>query len=158
MRRYAKERDELDERYTLDTTDRQCRQFAGVRDWTLDVAACPASHLAAKYFTKADDGLRKRWSGRVWCNPPFSNCGVWVAKAWAESTRCEVIAMLLPAVRTDLGWWQRLVEPFRDRRDHHRPALLTAHFLPGRPRFRSPGGGKPGSPPFGCVLLLWRSR
>jgi hypothetical protein len=158
MRRYAGDREQLDERYTLDATDRQCRELARVPNWTLDVAACAESHLAAKYFTKASDGLRKRWNGRVWCNPPFSDCGNWVRKAWSEASRCEVVAMLLPAVRTDLGWWQAEVEPFRDGRPHGRPALLTTSFLPGRPRFRSPGGAVPGSPPFGCVLLLWRPR
>lgn len=25
------------------------------------------------YFTATDDGLAQRWSGLVWCNPPYSN-------------------------------------------------------------------------------------
>ena len=55
-------------------------------------------------------------------------------------------------------------------RDFHAPILvvqhiargfvnLTTHFLPGRTRFGHPGnpeGVGVGSPPFGCVLLVWR--
>jgi hypothetical protein len=148
----------LDERYTLASTDVHCRRLARVRSWTLDVAACRAAHLAARYFTKQASGLLRRWTGRVWCNPPFSDIKPWVQKAWREAAHCEVIAMLVPAVRTDLGWWHELVEPFRDGKPHDRPATLETHFLPGRPRFNRPDGKRPGSPPFGCVLLIWRPR
>lgn len=161
-----------DQRFTLREDDLWCRAKAGVEAWDLDVAACEESHLADRYFTKADDGLTKRWEGRVWCNPPFSDIEPWVMKAWTAAGCCDVIAMLLPASRTEQGWWQDLVEPLRDGRKNiragHRLTLiahslytppLTTHFLPGRTRFGHPGnrdGIGVGSPPFGCVLLVWR--
>lgn len=157
-----------DQRFTLESTDLWCRQRAGVEAWDLDVAACEESHLATSFFTKESDGLRQRWGGRVWCNPPFSDIEPWVEKAWRSSSECDVIAMLLPASRTEQQWWQVLVEPARDgRRVTHghrlyllaQKATLETHFLPGRTRFGLPGnprGSGVGSPPFGCVLLVWR--
>lgn len=145
-----------DQRFTLRETDAWCRAKAGVDAWDLDVAACDESHLASKFYEKADDGLSKPWFGRVWCNPPFSDIGPWVWKAWAQmATReVDVIAMLLPASRTEQHWWQHGIEPFRDN-----ISGLRTHFLPGRTRFGHPGnpqGVGVGSPPFGCVLLVWR--
>lgn len=124
--------------------------------FTLDVAASAANAKAPRFFTIEDDGLTQQWSGRVWCNPPYSDCGAWVNKAWDEISagRTELIAMLLPANRTEQRWWQDWVEPFRDKSDH-----LRTHFLSGRMRFNRPGvviGPKGDRPPFGCVLLVWR--
>lgn len=61
--------------------------------------------------------------------------------------------MLLPANRTEQGWWQRLVEPHRDR-----GAGLRTEFIAGRLRFLRRGETEiaPNNrPPFGCVLLVW---
>lgn len=153
-----------DQRFTTPSTEAWCRERAGVDGWDLDVAACDESHLAPRYFTKADDGLMRAWdAARVWCNPPFSDLEPWVSKAWHEiELRRQVIAMLLPASRTEQRWWQQLVEPYRDgRRQRPRGPTLTSHFIPGRTRFGIPGnpsGFGVGSPPFGCVLLVWRTR
>ena len=145
-----------DQRFTMRETDVWCRAKAGVDAWDLDVAACEESHLAEKFFTKADDGLTKEWHGRVWCNPPFSDIGPWVRKAnYQAHTNAEVVAMLLPANRTEQAWWQQGIEDVRDRPG----SILRTHFLPSRTRFGHPGnrdGIGVGSPPFGCVLLVWR--
>lgn len=152
-----------DQRFTTRETDLWCRKVAGVEKWDLDVAACEESHLAPDFYTKADDGLSKRWCAKaVWCNPPFSDIEPWVQKAIAEMLAGgpDVIAMLLPASRTEQAWWQNLVEPRRDRDfGNIGRGRLTTHFLPGRTRFGHPGnpeGVGVGSPPFGCVLLVWR--
>lgn len=75
--------------------------------------------------------------------------------------RCDLVVMLLPANRTEQPFWQRLVEPFRDRAPLD-GITLTSRFLPGRLRFGMPasyqlarsrkGGDRP---PFGCLLLTW---
>ena len=152
-----------DQRFTTPDTDLWCRERAGVDGWDLDVAACDESHLAMYFFTKAQNGLMRPWNGRrVWCNPPFSDIGPWVEKAWAEMGRAkgpDVIAMLLPASRTEQRWWQEHVEPKRDVALTFNGASLRTCFLPGRTRFGHPGNPKGvgvGSPPFGCVLLVWR--
>ncbi len=155
-----------DERYTLPETDLLCRRLADVRNWRLDVAACAEASLGKRCYTKADNGLAQSWCApTIWCNPPFSNIAPWVEKA-SLSIRDhakKTIAMLLPATRTDQPWWHEWVEPFRDRKlGTIAPGVtLRCHFLKERTRFGLPGdrnGDNVGSPPFGCLLLVWRKR
>ena len=132
----------------------------------LDVAAAPHNAKAREFYTRADDGLALPWTGRVWCNPPYSDCGAWVQKAWRELERIdwlathprpELIAMLLPANRVEQGWWQDHVEPFRDQPG----SPLRVEFLRGRMRFHRPDwtpGPKGDRPPFGCALLIWQEQ
>ncbi len=129
--------------------------------FTLDAAAAEHTAKCQDYYTAEDDGLMHPWGShtfrqRVWCNPPYSDCGAWVRKAWAEwgAGRAEVIVMLLPANRVEQGWWQDHVEPYRDRPG----SPLRVEFLRGRMRFDRPGWTKPAKgdrPPFGCCLLIW---
>ncbi len=151
-----------DEWYSTPETDLWARRCAGVDAWDLDVAACDEAHLAEAYFTKAHDGLAQPWRApRVWCNPPYSQIGAWVEKAWleAEAGRFDVLAMLLPAVKTEQRWWAEWVEPFRDGRGSHALGYqMEPRCQSGRAAFAAPGtNGEPikGSP-FGCVLLVWR--
>jgi phage N-6-adenine-methyltransferase len=127
----------------------------------LDVAAAAHNAKAPNYYTRTDDGLSRAWFGRVWCNPPYSDCGTWVEKAWQEWRRPEggpgnpsLIVMLLPANRVEQGWWQDHVEPHRDKPG----SPLRVEFLRGRMRFDRPGWVVPEKgdrPPFGLALLIW---
>lgn len=125
------------------------------RSFTLDVAAAAHNTKAPRYFTRAEDGLAQSWADEfVWCNPPYSNLGDWLAKAWSEWPDTRGIVMLLPANRTEQKWWQEHVEPYRDKPE----TQLACEFLPGRMRFDRPSaviGPKGDRPPFGCVLLIW---
>lgn len=133
--------------------------------FTLDVAALPHNAKCGRFLTPERDGLVQSWAGeRVWCNPPYSSIEPWVVKAWREY-ECEdygrpdppeLVVMLLPANRTEQGWWQRHVEPRRDVRAGTRG--LRVEFLPGRLRFIKHGHDRvePNQrPPFGCCLLIW---
>lgn len=176
MKAFKSDTLEKDERYTLEPTIQLCKPLAGLStddEYTMDVAACEASHWAPLYYTKERSGLDVPWYGDVWCNPPFSDIGAWVRKVWSERARIQInqpssetvprsISMLLPSNRTDTKWWQTHVEPFRDAVSWP----LKTYFLP-RQKFGAPGNpeGKPmkvggktkySSPPFGCVLLVWR--
>ena len=123
--------------------------------FTLDVAALPENAKCERFFTPDDDGLQQSWMGEtVWCNPPYSDIRPWVEKAWAEARFCPAIVMLVPANRTEQGWWQDLVEQHRDN-----SGTLTVEFLRGRRRFIAPGQdgiGPNERPPFGVALLIWR--
>lgn len=149
--------DEVDDR----GTDRAFFDLTAARlgGFDLDVAAAEHNAKCERYFTRDDDGLSRDWNGRVWCNPPYSDCGTWVRKAWAEfnSGRAQTVVMLLPANRVEQGWWQDGVEPFRDKPG----SPLRVEFLRGRMRFDRPGwvaGPKGDRPPFGCCLLIWQSQ
>lgn len=154
-------RDDVDDRGTDPEFIATLEERFGKFD--LDVAAAKHNAKAPFFYTREDDGLERPWFDRVWCNPPYSDCGAWVRKAWAEFGRADegmpgevpsLIAMLLPANRVEQAWWQDHVEPFRDRPG----SPLRVEFLRGRMRFDRPGwtpGPKGDRPPFGCALLIW---
>jgi len=135
-------------------------------DFTLDPCAhleSPVSQAIGNGFTIEDDGLGRCWEGhRVFVNPPYSDIAPWVVKAEAEIlSGCELVAMLVPANRTEQPWWAKHVETYRDGRRSTKATgfTLETRFLPRRFRFGFPGdpSGKGGnSPTFGCVLLVWR--
>lgn len=146
--------DEVDDRGTEPEFVRGLEARFG-EPFTLDVAAAAHNAKCERYFSRADDGLTQSWADeRVWCNPPYSNLGDWLGKAWAEWPTSRGIVMLLPANRVEQKWWQQHVEPFRDRAG----SPLHVEFLPGRMRFIRPSaviGPKGDRPPFGCALLVW---
>lgn len=121
--------------------------------FTLDVAASAHNTKCDRFIDRDEDGLALSWDGeRVWCNPPYSDIRPWIEKAWVSD--CPVIVMLLPANRTEQGWWQDLVEPYRDSPG----SILRVEFVRGRLRFIAPGSDRVGPnerPPFGCCLLIW---
>jgi phage N-6-adenine-methyltransferase len=132
-------------------------------DFTIDVAAGEHNTKCERFYDLSIDGLAQSWAEEsVWCNPPYSDIRPWVEKAWAEwhapkRIRPTSIVMLLPANRTEQGWWQDLVEPYRD--SPRTP--LSVEFLEGRIRFIKAGRTDVGPnerPPFGCCLLIWRRR
>lgn len=122
--------------------------------FSIDVAASPANAKLPRYCTAQDSGLKASWTWeRVYCNPPFSDIRPWVIKAW-ESTNCPLSVLLLPANRTEQGWWQDLIEPLRDRPG----SPLRVEFLRDRIRFIKRGKtivGPNERPPFGCCLCIW---
>lgn len=152
--------DATDDRRTPD--DLWMRQHEGHR-FTIDVAASAENAKLPLYFDIERDGLVQSWHGhRVWCNPPYSQMGLWIEKAWKEMHNgCELVVMLAPANRTEQGWWQENVEPYRDDRGAWNGVSIRVRFLAGRIRFQRPGWTKPTKgdrPPFGLCLLIWIRR
>ena len=111
----------------------------------IDLDPCSSEHAqatvkAARYFTKADDGLMQMWAGRVWMNPPYDK------KLIGEFVKVLLLADVEQAIvlvnnATETGWGQ---------------ALLTEAdaicFPSGRVRFESPSGEK-GAPLQGQMIL-----
>lgn len=129
--------------------------------FTVDAAATAENTKLAAFYP---DAFAVDWTGRVWCNPPYSDLHAWVAKAFYELTKVrddappEVIVMLVPANRTEQRWWQNVVEPYRDQLAASVSFSLRVEFLRGRMRFNRPGWTKPTKgdrPPFGLCLLIW---
>ena len=64
---------------------------------------------AKRHYRKADDGLARPWSGRVYCNPPYNEAARWVEKAITEMQDGRTDAtILLLAARTDTEWFRAL--------------------------------------------------
>lgn len=144
--------DDVDDRRTPPDLLAECMALAGVEAFDLDVAANDENAVAPKWYTLDDDGVTCAWFGRVWCNPPYSDIRRWVQKADEKHADCELIAMLLPANRTEQSWWQDYIEPWQ------RINTLDVYFLRGRRRFDRPGWTAPTKgdrPPFGLCLVVW---
>ena len=109
----------------------------------LDVCATKENAKCWNYYTKEDNGLKRKWSGSVWVNPPYGReIGDWVDKAAQQIKykRVQWIVMLLPA-RTDTKWWHRSVMA----------KALTIRFIEGRLKFV----GAVGSAPFPSVVVVY---
>jgi site-specific DNA-methyltransferase (adenine-specific) len=108
----------------------------------LDPCATAENAKCPRYFDKKADGLRQRWTGRVWMNPPFGPDLVrWVRKAW-ESARdgdAEIVVCLLPA-RVETGYW------------HDVCSRGEVRYVRGRLRF----GGVNGTAPFASAIVVFR--
>jgi len=119
-------------------------ELNGRYHFDLDVCSTKENRKCLRYFTKQDDGLSRKWGGRVWCNPPYSDITSWVRKAHEEvsSGRCEVVVMLVPA-RTDTRW-------FHDWCYNKRGVEIK--FVKGRLKF----GGAKHNAPFPSMVVVFR--
>lgn len=113
-----------------------------VRTWgefDLDPCATPENAKAKRYFTKEDDGLSKKWTGKVWMNPPYGrSIGLWMQKAYESSLGGALVICLVPA-RTDTAWW------------HDYAMQGTVRFIRGRIKF----GDSKNSAPFPSALVVF---
>lgn len=114
--------------------------------FTLDPCATADNAKCARYFTEADDGLSKSWSGeRVFMNPPYGReVYAWTRKAAEESRAGALVVGLLPA-STDLSWWH----------DDVVAAGAEVRYIRGRVRFLT-GGLYRASGFFASVIVIWR--
>ena len=76
---------------------------------------------AAQHYTVEDDGLRKPWHGRVWCNPPFGREAV----KWLRRMRDHGNGIALIPARTETAMFYETVWGEAD-------GVL---FIKGRPHF-----------------------
>jgi phage N-6-adenine-methyltransferase len=116
-------------------------------DIDLDSASCRFAQeriRAHKFFTKAEDGLKQGWHGKVWLNPPFSRVADWVAKLLSEIKSGRVtVAILLTNAFPDTAWF------------HDAASVCSAMcFTRGRIRFEREEGPA-SSPPSGQCFLYF---
>ena len=124
----------------LDLFEKLNREFR----FDLDPATTPDNPLNVPYFyTKEEDGLKQRWFGRVFLNPPYSQVSEWVKKAYYEcrvKKNCELVVLLIPS-RTDTRWWHKYVMKANEIR-----------FIKGRLKF----GNAKNSAPFPSCLVIFK--
>jgi phage N-6-adenine-methyltransferase len=66
---------------------------------------------AAQFFTKIDDGLKRKWHGRVWLNPPYTQpeIALFSTKMVEERRAGRVLAaIMLTHNYTDTAWFHEL--------------------------------------------------
>jgi phage N-6-adenine-methyltransferase len=68
---------------------------------------------AARYFTKADNGLEREWQGRVWLNPPYAQPLImdFVSKMVVERKAGRVTgAVMLTNNSADTAWFHEAAQ------------------------------------------------
>ena len=62
---------------------------------------------AERHYTIEDDGLRQKWSGRVWCNPPYAHVWKWLARLADHGTGTALIFVRTETVGFHAQVWER---------------------------------------------------
>lgn len=82
---------------------------------SIELDPCSNSHQSPNipadvHYTIEDNGLRQRWAGNVYMNPPYGReIGEWVQKLVDNyETGAVSAAIALVPARTDTQWWQTL--------------------------------------------------
>ena len=110
-----------------------------VYHFDIDVCANADNAKCIKYYTPMENGLKQKWEGACWMNPPYGRgIGVWVKKAYESSQEGAKVICLLPA-RTDTAWW------------HDYVVKGNIEFLRGRLKF----GGHKNSAPFPSAIVVF---
>lgn len=120
--------------------------FAELNDifhFDLDACACLGNAKCQRFFTREQNALTCRWSGRVWMNPPYGReIAAFMRKAYDESLGGATVVCLVPS-RTDTEWWHRYAK---------RGQII---YLRGRLKF----GGAGTSAPFpSAIVIFWGGR
>lgn len=121
-------------------TNEWATPFAFFRDldaefhFNLDPCCTHENAKCEMHYTIDDDGLTKNWGGRrVFCNPPYGReLPKWVRKCYEESSRAEVVVMLIPA-RTDTAYFHDYI--------YHRAKEIR--FIRGRLHFNESKSAAP---------------
>lgn len=117
----------------------------GIDRFDLDPAATKANKKAAVHMGLdiGQDGLKVRWYGTVWLNPPYGRgIGHWARKAFeeVEADHCQLVAALLP-VNSSSHWWHRYVM-----------RATEIRLLERRVTFVD----QPSGAPFENAIIIWR--
>jgi phage N-6-adenine-methyltransferase len=106
-------------------------------DIDLDPASNPTAQArvrAARFHTREDDGLKHEWIAKsLWLNPPYSSplVGEFMTKLLSEYAACHFVeGIALVNACTEVGWFQRLMQPAAVCFPDHRIAFLDAQGNP----------------------------
>tara|TARA_R100000315_G_C5232856_1_gene143913 strand:+ start:1971 stop:2456 length:486 start_codon:yes stop_codon:yes gene_type:complete len=113
-------------------------------NFTLDAAANDKNYKCKKYYTKENSGLTKDWTNeRVFCNPPYSDLGLWIKKCYVESKNAKLIVMLIPC-RTDTKNFHKYIWN-----------IAEIIYIKGRLKFTNDNGKSKGSAPFPSMIVIY---
>jgi phage N-6-adenine-methyltransferase len=79
--------------------------------FTLDVCAVKGNAKCEKFYSPKDDGLKKKWKGICYMNPPYGReIKKWVKKAYESTVDGEAAVVGLLPARTDTAWFWDFVK------------------------------------------------
>lgn len=135
----------------------------------------PSGRVNESLWRSAEHPSTPEPSWRIFCNPPFDDLESWLEKTIhffghevrqhseyaIEWQRKIVVAFVLPGDRTEQPWWQRYIEPWRDRGvKAYGLTTLDQYNPPSRIAYGHPGNREAvaaGSPTFPSTLLVFRN-
>lgn len=108
-------------------------------EFRLDFDPCP--------LRSDEDGLKVKWTGRVFCNPPYSRILEFIKKGLFHlaSGDCEILVYLVPS-RTDTGWFHDYCKKASD------AGWGEIRYIRGRLKF----GKAAHSAPFPSMVVVFR--
>ncbi len=112
-------------------------------NFTIDVCASKDNAKCKKYYSKKQNGLKQKWEGVCWCNPPYSRgvIGQWMKKAYESSLEGATVVCLVTSA-TDTRWW------------HDYAMKGEIWFIKGRVKFVMNGeSDKPSNLPSAIVIF-----
>ena len=113
-----------------------CSEF----NFTTDVCATIDNARCAKFYSPLQDGLKQKWEGVCFMNPPYGRkIGLWIKKAYESSRQGATVVCLIPS-RTDTSWW------------HDYVVKGEIRFIRGRLKF----GGSNNSAPFPSAIVIFK--
>ena len=108
--------------------------------FTVDVCAHKDNAKLPRYWSPSENALWQSWKGeRCWMNPPYSEIGRWMSRAFEAWEAGAFVVALVPS-RTDTRWWH----------DYAMKAT-EIRFVKGRLRF----GGSANGAPFPSAVLIF---
>ena len=108
----------------------------------LDVCALEENKKCEKYFNPEVDGLKQKWDGVCWMNPPYGKeIGLWIKKAYESSLNGATVVCLIPS-RTDTKYW------------HEYCSKGEIRFIKGRLKF----GGLNKPAPFPSAVVVFSNK
>ena len=115
---------------------------------TTDVCATDENRRCRCFFSKSDDALKEDWHEDFFMNPPYSQVYNFMKKAYHESKKNNVDALILVYAKTDTKWWHEFVE-----------GKAEVHFIKGRIKFLDPDGIKTkNSAPYPSCWIIYRRK
>ncbi len=106
---------------------------------------CPPNmpwRTAATMWTRDDDGLKRNWFGRVWCNPPYGPPKIIEPWMYRSADRGNGISLIF--ARTETRCWFKYIWP----------RATAALFVEGRPHFYKIAGKRADGNSGGPVALI----
>lgn len=129
---------------------RWLQHWLAIDSFDLDVCADALNAKAPDWFDEDTDGLKQKWEGYCFCNPPYSQIAAWAQKAFASANEGggdTTVAMLIPA-RTDTRYWHDYIAKADE--------IL---FIKGRLAFGDPSKGNDTAQgaPFPSAIVIFNS-
>lgn len=97
------------------------------------------------FFPEIHNAFDCEWDIDFFMNPPYSEIGKWMQKAYYEHKKHNVNALILTFSKTDTEWWHKYVEDYAE-----------IHNIKGRVKFLKDGIKSKNSAPYPSCWIIFR--